>query len=132
MLLPPAGGYTQPTLNIAFFSAASFPLALPPVVAKGFGWPAWHLGVEGINTRLGHWLLDQLAASVTTCTSTSISTNAGTDNSQSQSQSQIPRGWVFMDFFTTPGGLAPLLIECSFRKSDEPGAGASAMVEKTG
>ncbi|KAI5119572.1 hypothetical protein M0805_006457 [Coniferiporia weirii] len=94
VLLPPSpGGYTQPTLNIAFFSAGSFPLALPPTVAKGFGWPAWKLGVEGMNARLGKWLLDQLSAP------------GGTP----------PKGWVFMDFFKTPEGLAPLLVECNYR-----------------
>lgn len=94
VLLPPAaGGYTQPTLNISFFSASSFPLAFPPVIAKGFGYPAWKLGVEGVNARLGSWLLDQLA----------------------QTSGVLPRGWVFMDFFTTPGGITGLLVECNFK-----------------
>ncbi|THH10013.1 hypothetical protein EW145_g1615 [Phellinidium pouzarii] len=93
VLLPPSGGYTQPTLNISFFSAGSFPLALPPAVAKGFGWPAWKLGVEGVNARIGTWLLSQL----------------------STSESVAPKGWVFMDFFKSPEGLVPLLVECNFR-----------------
>lgn len=103
--MPPSGGYTQPTLNIAFFSAGSFPLATPPVVAKGFGFPAWKLGVEGINERLGKWLLDTLAAA----------TGAGGSAIQ-----PIPRGWVFMDFFKKPEGLAELLVECNFLSGGEP------------
>lgn len=93
-LLPPSpGGYTQPTLNVSFFSAGAFPLALPPTVAKGFGFPAWKLGIEGVNARLGGWLLDQLAPS----------------------SEAVPRGWVFMDFFKTPDGMTSLLVECNFR-----------------
>ncbi|KAL5533395.1 hypothetical protein ACEPAF_5171 [Sanghuangporus sanghuang] len=95
VLLPPSTGYTQPTLNISFFSAGSFPLALPPVVAKGFGFPAWKLGVEGVNARLGEWLLQNL----------------------SPSSSATPRGWVFTDFFITPSGVAPLLVECNFKSA---------------
>ncbi|KAL5511922.1 hypothetical protein ACEPAH_5140 [Sanghuangporus vaninii] len=95
VLLPPSTGYTQPTLNISFFSAGSFPLALPPVVAKGFGFPAWKLGVEGVNARLGEWLLQSL----------------------SPSSSATPRGWVFTDFFITPSGIAPLLVECNFKSA---------------
>lgn len=45
-------------LNITYFSAASFPLAFPPTIAKGFGWPKWGFGVEGVNGRVGKWLLD--------------------------------------------------------------------------
>jgi len=26
-------------------------------MAKGFGWPSWGLGIEGINSRLLGWLL---------------------------------------------------------------------------
>lgn len=91
VLLPPTpGGYTQPTLNVAFFSAGSVPLALPPTVAQGFGWPKWKLGIEGINSRLGKWLIDQL-------------TTTG-----------AIRGWVFMDFFESPADLLPLLVENNF------------------
>ena len=50
----------QPTLSITYFSAASFPFALPPIIACGFGWPALGLGVEGVNIRVGRWLLDVL------------------------------------------------------------------------
>jgi 1-phosphatidylinositol phosphodiesterase len=60
LIIPPSVPKTgQPTLGITFFSAASFPLSLPPVIAKGFGWPAWGLGVEGVNSKLGAWLIDK-------------------------------------------------------------------------
>lgn len=58
VLLPPT--CPQPTLSITYFSAASFPFALPPTIACGFGWPALGLGVEGVNIRVGRWLLDIL------------------------------------------------------------------------
>ncbi len=45
---------------ISFASATSFPLALPPFVAKGFGWPRWGLGFVGVNERLRDWILDQI------------------------------------------------------------------------
>ncbi|KAF8655869.1 hypothetical protein AX16_002952 [Volvariella volvacea WC 439] len=58
ILLPPVNDPPAPTLSISFFSASSFPLALPPVVAQGFGFPNLGFGVEGINSRFGKWLLD--------------------------------------------------------------------------
>lgn len=51
----------KPFLTISFASASGFPLSPPNVIAKGFGWPAWHLGVEGVNSRLEGWLVRQLA-----------------------------------------------------------------------
>ncbi|KAL0564936.1 hypothetical protein V5O48_017101, partial [Marasmius crinis-equi] len=36
ILVPPE---SKPTLSIAFLSASSFPLAAPPTIAQGFGWP---------------------------------------------------------------------------------------------
>jgi len=53
LLAPP----TSPSLSITFFSASSIPLALPPTIARGFGWPRWGLGVVGVNERVGEWLL---------------------------------------------------------------------------
>lgn len=50
----------MPELIISFASASGFPLSPPNVIAKGFGWPEWHLGVQGINSRLEGWLLEQL------------------------------------------------------------------------
>lgn len=53
--LPPASN-----LTISFSSAASIPLAVPPLIANGFGWPRWGLGFRGVNDRLKDWLLDRL------------------------------------------------------------------------
>lgn len=48
-------------MTISFASASGFPLSPPNVIAKGFGWPAWHIGIEGINSRLEGWLVRRLA-----------------------------------------------------------------------
>jgi 1-phosphatidylinositol phosphodiesterase len=47
--------------TLSYSSASAFPLALPPVMAKGFGYPSWGLGVEGINSRILGWLLGFIA-----------------------------------------------------------------------
>lgn len=93
-----------PTLAISFFSAASFPLALPTTVARGFGWPQAGFGVEGVNSRFGLWLVNALTGK------TSLEKGAGV------SCSKI-KGWILMDFFEDPEdrGVIPLLIECNFR-----------------
>ena len=31
------------------------------MIAKGFGFPRWGLGVEGINSRFKQWLLDRIS-----------------------------------------------------------------------
>ncbi|KAG2020875.1 hypothetical protein CC2G_006167 [Coprinopsis cinerea AmutBmut pab1-1] len=51
---------TEPQLSITYLSAATFPLALPPFVAKGIGFPGWKLGFEGVNSRTAKWLLEEL------------------------------------------------------------------------
>ncbi|KAF6743502.1 PLC-like phosphodiesterase [Ephemerocybe angulata] len=56
----------DPMLNITYLSAAMFPLALPPTVAKGAGWPGFKLGFEGVNARVGRWLLEELAPDLKT------------------------------------------------------------------
>ncbi|KAF8626337.1 hypothetical protein AX15_004996 [Amanita polypyramis BW_CC] len=96
-----------PILPITYFSAASFPLALPTVIARGFGWPQWGLGIEGVNSRLGKWLLEQL------CEQAKDGTLA--DNKLSRDKMSI-RGWTFLDFYAEPESRAviPLLIECNF------------------
>ena len=92
----------MPSLAITFFSASSFPLAFPPTVARGFGWPKIGLGVEGVNARVGRWLMDQLASA-----------------SQLDVEANQPprlRGWALMDYYQDPeNALLPLLIECNFR-----------------
>ncbi|RXW19859.1 hypothetical protein EST38_g6010 [Candolleomyces aberdarensis] len=55
-----APAYGPETLNIAYLSAATFPLALPPTVAMGMGFPGWKMGFEGVNARVGRWLLEEL------------------------------------------------------------------------
>ena len=107
LLLPP-GEQPFPILNISFFSASSIPLATPPTVAKGFGWPKWGLGVEGVNGRLGRWLLDRLGR------------DGGGDG-----DARV-RGWALLDFYTEPEGadaVVPLLVECNFsgRRRGEEG-----------
>lgn len=89
----------MPILSITYLSAASFPFAAPPVIAKGFGFPSVGFGFEGVNARAGRWLLDRLV-----------------DGCREEDGPRI-RGWVFMDYFLEPyeGGIVPLLVECNFR-----------------
>jgi 1-phosphatidylinositol phosphodiesterase len=93
LLLPPPADVTQPVLSITYFSASSFPLATPAVVSTGLGWPSVGLGVEGVNSRVVHFLLATLR------------------------EDTILRAWTFMDFYDKPVGcgIVPLLIECNFR-----------------
>ncbi|KAG9318175.1 PLC-like phosphodiesterase [Chiua virens] len=116
----------NPTLAISFMSASSIPLALPSIIACGFGWPKWGLGFEGVNERVGKWLLDQLGADYTNwqrnwsdyghpkCTADR------TDNSRfgpfADAGPRI-RGWALMDYYEDPigAGVIQLLVECNFR-----------------
>lgn len=59
--LPRQDELPVPPLKISYFSAAAFPLSLPTMIARGVGWPSWGLGVEGVNVRVGRWLLSLLA-----------------------------------------------------------------------
>jgi 1-phosphatidylinositol phosphodiesterase len=104
ILVTPNNGPMTPTLAISFFSAASFPLALPTTVARGFGWPRAGFGVEGVNSRFGLWLINVVAGKTTGEKGTTVS-------------SPKVAGWTFMDFFEDPEDRAvvPLLIECNFR-----------------
>jgi 1-phosphatidylinositol phosphodiesterase len=118
LIIPPSVPTTgQPTLGITYFSAASFPLSLPPVIAKGFGWPAWGLGVEGVNIKLGAWLLDKLAGPPVP------DSDAAAEKRSSQTVSEEPRirGWTFLDYYSEPevGNILPLLVECNFRGRKE-------------
>lgn len=114
-LLPPVDSL-QPVLPVTYFSAASFPLAFPPMVAKGFGWPKWGLGVEGVNRKLGGWLLDKLGGNAAAA---SASKSDGVDEKQREIVAEDPRirGWTFLDYYSEPAGgdLIPLLVECNFR-----------------
>lgn len=86
-----------PTLNISYTSASSIPLALPPYIAKGLGWPKW-FGFEGVNGRLAKWLLTIL--------------------SRSNESHKNVTGWVFMDFYDEPtdSSLPLLMIELNYRQ----------------
>ena len=113
LLLPP-GEQPFPILNISFFSASSIPLATPPTVAKGFGWPKWGLGVEGVNGRVGRWLLDKLSGDQLQNKRTQ---KGGPLNLGGQGGGDVRiRGWTLMDFYKEPeDGVIPLLVECNFR-----------------
>lgn len=112
LLLPPEYP-ASPVLNISFFSAASFPLAFPPTVAKGFGWPNIGLGVEGVNGRLGTWLLDQLSSDGTNTVGQDV---AKTDRPEKATSANVRiRGWAMLDFYSEPESVVPLLVECNFR-----------------
>ncbi|KAK0442991.1 PLC-like phosphodiesterase [Armillaria borealis] len=101
LIHPPPNTQPQKTLSITFFSAASFPLATPPAVAQGFGWPRWGLGVEGVNSRVGRWLLDLLS---------------DTELKPAFDAEVRLRGWALMDFYSDPEhALADLLVECNYR-----------------
>ncbi|KAE9398340.1 PLC-like phosphodiesterase [Gymnopus androsaceus JB14] len=111
-LLPPPNDDIRPTLSIVYTSAASFPLAAPKTVAQGFGWPKWGLGVEGVNSRVGKWVLDALSGD--------------SDKCMDMEKPREPRlrGWVLMDFYDRPEhSLVDLLVECNFRgrRSGEEG-----------
>ena len=92
-LLPPPADVTQPVLSITYFSASSFPFATPAVVSTGFGWPSIGFGIEGVNSRLTHFLLAALK------------------------ENMMLRAWTLMDFYDKPvgSGVIPLLIECNFK-----------------
>ncbi|KAG6334884.1 hypothetical protein ID866_4208 [Astraeus odoratus] len=105
ILVPPEDSPSS-VLSITFLSASS-PLALPPLIARGLGWPKIRLGFEGVNARVGKWLLDRLT---------------GPPDKDDTAGPRV-RGWALMDFFQDPAGLVPLFIECNFRgrKAGEEG-----------
>ena len=118
----------QPTLAVTYFSAAFFPLALPPVIAKGFGWPAWGLGVEGVNSKLGTWLLDKLAGAEADTAERGEEALVGGENlkrlstqTASVSEESRLRGWTLLDYYSESevGNIVPLLVECNYRGRKE-------------
>lgn len=120
MLVPPAES-PMPILSISFLSAASMPLALPPVIARGFGWPKWGLGFKGVNDRVGKWLLDQLSSdevkrmrhSPNGC----IVPKSDALLASGADAGPRMRGWALMDYYADPADaeLVPLFVECNFR-----------------
>jgi len=88
--------YPNP-FTLSYTSASYFPLSLPTIIAKGFGWPDYGLGVYGINTRLMRWILERLASG------------------------EKVRGCCIMDFYRQTGaterdgeGLAEVLVMMNF------------------
>ncbi|KZT20266.1 PLC-like phosphodiesterase [Neolentinus lepideus HHB14362 ss-1] len=121
ILLSPERNPPVPTLSITYFSAASFPLGLPPTIARGFGWPGVGLGVEGVNSRVGKWLLDMLSQDSRDHDCNDLEKGRG----RSGTDGPRLRGWAFIDFYTDPveHGVVPLLVECNYRgrKTGEEG-----------
>ncbi|KAI9056956.1 PLC-like phosphodiesterase [Trametes sanguinea] len=119
ILLPPPNDPPFPVLNITFFSAASVPLALPPLVAKGFGWPKWGLGIEGVNGRVGEWLLHQLSGDGGEASSEKRNKQWRRRHYHERGADEDVRirGWAFMDYYAEPNyaAVVPLLVECNYR-----------------
>ncbi|KIR56088.1 hypothetical protein I315_01153 [Cryptococcus gattii Ru294] len=87
--LQPSPAYSPP-FTLCYTTASYFPLSLPTIIAKGFGWPSWGLGVEGINVRMYRVLLEWIA------------------------EDKRVRGCVPMDFYRQCAGeegLAALLVQ---------------------
>ena len=115
----------QPTLGITYFSAALIPFALPSVIATGFGWPAWGLGVEGVNSKLGAWLLEKLGGPPVP------DADAEQGEALLDAEKRLPpstvseepriRGWTFLDYYSDSevGNIVPLLVECNYRGRKE-------------
>lgn len=59
-----------------------------------------------MNSRLGGWLLDMLSEDP------SVRSGGGRRDLRCD-----VRGWVFMDYFSRPDGLAALLIECNYNEA---------------
>lgn len=128
-VLLPARAAPVPVLNVSFLSASSFPLAAPPTIARGFGWPARGFGVEGVNARVGRWLLGKLTGEGAERLAPDGEKGYGDEKHAEDSEDEDDvegkppradeprvRGWVLMDFFRDPGqGIVPLLIETNFR-----------------
>lgn len=111
-------------LPVSYSSAWSLPFALPTTVAVGFG--VWRWRYEGVNARIGQWVLDILdanrahhayfASSSADCGNNTLpltGTEEGVVEESAIPSSRIS-GWLFMDFFHEPNGLAPLLVEMNF------------------
>lgn len=120
----PADDSPVPILPISYFSAASFPLAMPVTVACGFGWPNWGVGVEGVNSRVARWLMQMLCSESTVVAASPDNEEfkteklSGMNPHVSMHEGRVRlRGWTFMDFYEFPldNGIVPLLVECNYR-----------------
>jgi 1-phosphatidylinositol phosphodiesterase len=133
MLKPVPAPDGKKDLAITYLSAARIPLALPSTVACGFGWA--NLGIEGVNSRVGRWLLQRLVGEDDVVADTqdtksangSEATLVGVDKGLTGAKHalfgvrEVPqprlRGWVLIDFIRDPYnmGIIPLLVECNWR-----------------
>lgn len=119
----------MPVLPISFFSASTFPLALPSLVARGSGWPSIGMGVEGVNSKLGGWLIEVIAGDCQPLIEQdeedmSLEKLGRGKQSISVLATEIPipppeaqmKGWALLDYYASPeaGDLVPLLIEANF------------------
>ncbi|KAJ3981218.1 PLC-like phosphodiesterase [Lentinula detonsa] len=121
-LQPPSNNNIQPTLSIVYTSAASFPFAAPKTIAQGFGWPKWGFGVEGVNSRMGKWILDVLSGSMNTMEFANrvmmkVEEKDGLSLRDGDRRTgPCLRGWILVDFYDQPEhSLVNLLVECNFR-----------------
>jgi len=123
-LLPPRDT-KQAVMPVTYFSAVNIPLALPPIVAKGFGWPDWGLGVHGVNTLLGKWLLEEMASTLMDANHRRKILGGLEKDVDPFAEEPRIRGWSFLDYYSEPGDsqVVPLLVECNFigRKPGEEG-----------
>ncbi|KAG8831483.1 hypothetical protein FRC17_003102 [Serendipita sp. 399] len=141
MLYPRPAPNGKSDLSITFLSASRVPFALPSTVACGFGWSSLYLGIEGVNSRVGKWLLGQLGGvdgndvapgepkqawtysdeerGWSQSTLVDLKSASGSSIRIKDSDRKEPRlrGWVLMDFLLDPHelGIVPLLIECNWR-----------------
>jgi 1-phosphatidylinositol phosphodiesterase len=100
-------------LGIAFLSASAIPFALPPTIARGFGWPRFGLGVEGVNARFTRWCLRKLAGSED---SAGRADDVGEAHSTGARRCNPRiRGWVLMDFVAEPSDMVSIMIELNWR-----------------
>ncbi|KIY48267.1 PLC-like phosphodiesterase [Fistulina hepatica ATCC 64428] len=109
-ILVPPEDTSESVLSVSYFSAASFPLAFPSTVARGFGWPRWGFGVEGVNSRLGRWLLDRFGPSAQ-----EESELSGQLKVHVAAKPLSLKGWVLLDYYAQPDhDLVALLVEQNF------------------
>lgn len=107
----------MPPLAVSFTSASSFPLALPPWVALGFGvltfrrwWWGRVIGWAGMNERIRNWLEEFLTRTLRLEDEMRSTAEKG---STAKAEERV-RGWVLMDYVDTPDNMLPLLIECNY------------------
>lgn len=124
MLVPSEDTPPVKTLNFTFLSAASVPFALPPTVARGFGWPQAYFGIEGVNSRVVRWMLQQLMGGEK-ATSPEEGQQQTTVEEKMRKKEEVGavavdpvvlRGWAMTDFFESPAAspVVPLFVEFNF------------------